>query len=45
MNKKIFDSLSERYLEKVRKEQREKQVMLDLWNIATNGKTVVLKLK
>lgn len=31
-----------RYMEKVEKEKREKQVMLDLWNMATKGKQVVL---
>ena len=30
-----------RYLEKIKREEREKQVMLDLWYMATKGKDVV----
>ena len=38
----IHDVIYSRYLEKVERENREKQVMLDLWYIATKGKRVVL---
>lgn len=38
----IHDVIYSRYLEKFEIEKREKQVMLDLWYMATKGKQVVL---
>ena len=38
----IHDVIYSRYLDKIEKEKREKQVMLDLWYMATKGKQVVL---
>lgn len=38
----IHDVIYSRYLEKIEREKREKQVMLDLWYMATKGKQVVL---
>lgn len=38
----IHDVIYSRYMEKVEREKREKQVMLDLWDMATKGKQVVL---
>ena len=38
----IHDVIYSRYLEKVERENREKQVMLDLWYMVTKGKQVVL---
>mgnify|MGYP001769079483 CR=1 FL=1 len=38
----IHDVIYSHYLERVERERREKQVMLDLWYMATNGKQVIL---
>ena len=38
----IHDVVYNRYLENVKREEREKQVMLDLWYISTKDKQVVL---
>ena len=38
----IHDVMYSRYLDKIEIEKREKQVMLDLWYMATKGKQVVL---
>lgn len=38
----IHDVIYSRYLEKIEREKHEKQVMLDLWYMATRGKQIVL---
>ena len=38
----IHEVIYSRYLKMVEREKREKQVMLDLWYMATKGKQVVL---
>lgn len=38
----VHDVIYNRCLEKVEREKREKQVMLDLWYMATKSKQVVL---
>ena len=38
----IHDIIYSHSLDKIEKEKREKQVMLDLWYMATKGKQVVL---
>jgi|LakMenEpi03Aug12_release.lakeMendotaPanAssembly.Ray.scaffolds.fasta_scaffold6174315_1 hypothetical protein len=38
----IHDVIYSRYLKRIEQQEREKQVMLDLWYMATKGKKVVL---
>jgi len=40
----IHDVIYSRFLEKVERERREKQVMLDLWYMTTKGKQFLLRV-